>query len=419
MTEAEKNVTAEQQGASAPPPALTMKNYFYLRPEFESFSFIPERDSEFLFGDKDQKIAQSLLELIEGCGYSMEGPKGVLFGDYGRGKTHLWKYLCHQIPKQNLPFRPYYCKLSAYKKKEPVSSFVAALIGALGSDLKAVFKLYCDKITDRTSKPVTGVHSDLARIADEVNHWVEDPVKCNQVIQYLSGEKVGGRDALSNTSKPQLTTTVEFGDVFRLIADLFLQVHTKLPLFLVDEVEYLKPVSDPDTFYSWVATFRELTENQHLGMLFCVGAVEQEALPDILMMPEIVRRIGTTNFLEFYFQSETEIRDFLVEFLGTLIAKGPVPQRHVDVFDSLPSDVVPAELQTLTGGDAEQLKAFPFEPSALDHLCQLLQAGGGTNKPSEALSRLQKLTQMAMRNRTKIITIDMVDELDDGGLTTF
>ena len=419
MTEAEQNVTAEQQGASTPPSTLTIKDYFYLRPEFDSFSFIPERDGAFLFGEKDQKIAQSLLGLIEDWGCSMEGPKGVLFGDYGRGKTHLCHHLCNQIPKQSLPFLPYYCKLSAYKKKEPFSSFVGALIGALGSDLKRVFELYRDRHTAGTAKPVMGVHSDLARLVRDVNHWIGDDVHCNQVIRYLSGDKVGGQDALSFVSKPQLTTTVEFGDVFRLIADLFLQVHTKLPLFLIDEVEYLKLISDNDTFHHWVAAFRELTENRQLGILFCVGAVEQEQLPEILTMPEIVRRIGTTNYLEFFFQSETEIRDFLVEFLGTLIAKGPVPQRHVDVFDSRPSDVVPAELQALTGGDTKQLKAFPFEPSALDHLCQLLQAGGGTNKPSEALNRLQRLTQMAMRNSTKIITKAMVDELDDGGLTTF
>ena len=70
-------------------------------------------------------------------------------------------------------------------------------------------------------------------------------------------------------------------------------------MYIIDEAERFENITDTDTFYMWLAAMRELTEIPGIGMLFMIGARNRDALPTLFVQSEIIRRIGTSNYLEF------------------------------------------------------------------------------------------------------------------------
>src|SRR5262245_38223792 len=97
----------------------TMDSWFFMRPGFTTFRLEPEKHSRFLFGDRDRKQRDYILGELEGAGYSGDGHKAVIYGDYGRGKTHQSHNLIFEIERQKMKLLPVYIKCSAYESKEP------------------------------------------------------------------------------------------------------------------------------------------------------------------------------------------------------------------------------------------------------------------------------------------------------------
>src|SRR5207302_10373500 len=98
-------------------------------------------------------------------------------------------------------------------------------------------------------------------------------------MRWLGGEPKVPMALISQALKPQLTDSKEFGAVMRGLSHMFITVDQKVPLYLVDEAERFENVTNVDTFASWLASLRELTEIVDLGLLFFVGAKTRNNLP--------------------------------------------------------------------------------------------------------------------------------------------
>ena len=59
-----------------------------MRSGFTTFNLEPKTHSQYLFGERDRRQRDLLLGTLEEAGYSRDGHKAAIFGDYGRGKTH-------------------------------------------------------------------------------------------------------------------------------------------------------------------------------------------------------------------------------------------------------------------------------------------------------------------------------------------
>jgi len=235
-------------------------------------------------------------------------------------------------------------------------------------------------------------------------------------MRWLGGEPKIDMESNFPGLQPQLTDSREFGAVLRALAHMYATVDKKVLLYLVDESERFQNITNTDAYYTWLASMRELTEILGVALVFQIGAVTRDELPNLFLQEEIIRRIGIANYLELQNPGQAELEDFIDELLKTLIKKGPVPEVHKKAMSAEASDeTIPSELSELVDGEATQLSAYPFDPEALSTFISDLSAGGYANKPSEVLIRLQKYALRAMRRDSRLITEQIVREVNEEG----
>jgi hypothetical protein len=396
----------------------TMASWFFMRPGFTTFRFEPDQHPEFLFGIRERQKRDMLLEEIEGASFSNDGHKGVIFGDYGRGKTRMCHNLAFEIQRNGLGVIPVYLKCSAYGSKEPFPSLFKEMITRHPTeDMRRIASEYVRMMgKDGVPALIDIVQSeDIALVMSRGLTAVDHDVVRNS-MRWLGGEPKVPMGLISQALKPQLTDSREFGAVMRGIAQMLVTIEKKVPLYLVDEAERFQNVANADTYFSWLAALRELTEILNAGFMFFIGANTRNDLPVILIQEEVMRRVGVSNYIEFQNPGREDLREFLVELLGTFIQKGDAPEPHRSVLPPEALDnSVPEELVQLTEGDALRLETYPFEPEAFDEFVEQLTASDKSSKPSEALIRLQKAAQRAMRTNVRLIDSKIVDAVGSEG----
>ena len=397
----------------------TMASWFFMRPGFTTFRLEPEQRPEFLFGTRERQKRDLLLEEIEGASYSNDGHKAVIFGDYGRGKTRMCHNLVFEIGRHGLNVVPVYLRCSAYTSKEPFLSLFKEMVTRHSTDdMSRIASEYVRRMgSDGVPALVDVVQSeDIALVMSRGLTAVDHDVVRNS-MRWLGGEAKVPMGLISQALKSQLTDSREFGAVMRGLSQMFVTVERKVPLYLVDEAERLQNVSNVDTYWSWLASLRELTQILNAGFMFFVGANTKNDVPTILVQDEITRRIGVANYIEFQNPGRDDLREFLLELLGTFIRKGEAPEPHRSVLSEESRDsAVPDELMQITAGEPRRLETYPFEPDAFDEFVEQLTSSDKSSKPSEALIRLQKAAQRAMRTNVRVINSKMVDTIGSEGL---
>ena len=395
-----------------------METWFFMRPGFSTFRLEPDKHRQFLFGDRDRQQRQILLGALEEACYSREGHKAAVFGDYGRGKTHQCHNIMYEVERQGLPLAPVYIKCSAYKSKEPFASlFKEMILKHPSSELQRIAQDYQRLVQKKEVPPLHDIlrHEDIAHVMSTGLAAIAiEPVKNS--MRWLGGEAKIEMGLIGTGLQSQLADSLEFGAVLRGLAHMFLTVDRKVPLYLVDEAERIQNVTNTDTYYSWLASLRELTEILNVAMVFLIGAKTRDELPTIFVQDEIIRRIGVTNYIEFTNPGSEDIEEFLVELLQTFLKKGEVPEPHRPaVAPGALDDSLPEALREIVDGDPEKLRCFPFEPDAFSEFVQQLSGGELSNKPSEVLIRLQKAAQRAMRANKRTISSKIVADINSEG----
>src|SRR2546430_5007595 len=105
----------------------TFHDWFFMRRGFESFRLEPDKHRQLLLGKLDRSQRDHLLDNLEEAALALEGHKSVVYGDFGRGKTHQSKNIMWEIKRRKLPIYPVYFKCTEYKSKEPFSSLFKGL----------------------------------------------------------------------------------------------------------------------------------------------------------------------------------------------------------------------------------------------------------------------------------------------------
>jgi Cdc6-like AAA superfamily ATPase len=396
-----------------------MDSWFFMRPGFDTFQLEPDRHRQFLFGHRERKQRDLLLNDIENAVYSMDGHKAVVFGDYGRGKTHMCHNLAYLIEQRGDSVLPLYVKCSSYGSKEPFYSLFRELVASLTTTrLHDIAEEYARRVQRGEAQRLDDIvqSEDIALVMGKGLTAVEPDV-VRSCMRWLGAEPKVDMGLISKSLRPQLTDSREFGAVLRGLSHMLRTVQGKVPVYLIDEAERLQSVSNVDTFAAWNAALRELTELTKVGMLFFVGALTRNELPQLLLLDEIRRRIGVVNYVEFQNPSRDELRDFLIELFATSIQKGEVPADHRDaVTEAALTSMVPEELVALTKSDPAALESYPFTPAAFNDFIEQASTGESTSKPSEVLKRVQKIAQRAMRMDSRVIDVKLVDSLAAEGM---
>lgn len=392
----------------------TMDQWYYMRPGFTTFRFEPETHRQYLFGERDRAQRDFLLEELEGAAFSGDGYKAAIYGDFGRGKTHQSQNLVYEINRRDLPVVPVYVKCTAYTSKEPFSSlFKELVLRHQTTEVNRVATEYAKMVADGSAKPIQDVIQleDVALVFRK-GLTAGEPDVVRSSMRWLGGEHKIQMGLISNSLQPHLADSREFGAVMRGLVHMFSTVDKKIPLYLVDEAERFENVTNVDTYANWLASMRELTEIVRVGFVFFIGAKTRNNLPVLFVQDEVVRRIGSSNYVEFTNPSRDQLEEFMFELLDTMILKGevPGPHRHCVVPEALTVDV-PKDLMDLVKHDPDRLKKYPFEPDAFDAFVEQVTVGDLASKPSEVLQRLQKAAQKAMRAHKRLIDIGMVEAI--------
>jgi hypothetical protein len=396
----------------------TVDKWFFMRPGFTTFRLEPEKHRQFMFGHRDRKLRDLLLGSIEESCFSKEGHKAAVYGDYGRGKTHQCHNIIFEIDRRKLPLVPVYIKCPAWKSKEPFPSLFREMIIRHKSDeLRRIATEY-EKLVQSGNAPKLEQVIEFEDIAEVMSKGltVVNLEEVKKAMRWLGGETKVEMVTVKPTLQPQLSDSREFGAVLRGIAHMYATVDKEVLIYFVDEAERFQNVTNTDAYYSWLASLRELTEILGVALVFQIGAKTRNELPTIFVQEEIVRRIGQSNYLEMNNPGQTELKDFIDELSRTMIRKGEVPDVHRQVMDpqAVSSDI-PPELYAIVDEDPAKLAAYPFEPDALETFVNDLSAGGYANKPSEVLVRLQKYALRAMRHDSRLITDNVVQEVNAEG----
>jgi hypothetical protein len=396
----------------------TMASWFFMRSGFTTFRLEPDQHPEFLFGNRERQKRDLLLEEIEGASFSNDGHKAVIFGDYGRGKTRMCHNLAYEIGRNDLTVIPLYIKCSSYTSKEPFPSLFKELVGRHSTDaINRIASEYVRRMGSDDVPPLVDIvqSEDIALVMSRGLTAVDHDVVRNS-MRWLGGDAKVPMGLISQALKPQLTDSREFGAVMRGLSQMLITVEHKVPLYLIDEAERFQNVANVDTYWSWLAALRELTEIVNAGFMFFIGANTRNDLPTILVQEEVMRRIGVANYMEFQNPGRDDLREFLLELLGTFIRKGEAPEPHRSILsDAARDSAVPQALIELTEGDSRRLETYPFEPDAFDEFVEQLTASDKSSKPSEALIRLQKAAQRAMRTDVRLIDTKMVTAVGSEG----
>lgn len=397
----------------------SVHDWFFMRKGFDSFRIETDKHRQLLLGKQDRAQRDHLLASLEEASYALEGHKSVVYGDFGRGKTHQSKNIMWEIHRRHLPIHPVYVKCIEFKSKEPFPSFFKELLLALRTeDIQAMSEEYMRRLRQGVPPIRDVTDSEDLGIVFERGLAAPNLELVRRCMRWLGGEDKIDMSTISSALPPRLNVSKEFGAVMKGIVHLFKEVgihNAKLPLFLVDEAERFGLVSHTDTYWTWIAALRELTEINGVGLVFFVGAKTQDEIPAMLVVDEVRTRIGVINYIEFYNPDRAALKDFILELFATLIRKGPVPPEQQNALADLGVDIasesVPPELLQIAARDGASLETFPFTEEALEAFVRSCAEAELANKPREVLIRMQKAATKAMRRGQRVIDLLIVDEI--------
>jgi Cdc6-like AAA superfamily ATPase len=399
----------------------TMTDFFFMRDGFQTFRLEPDKHNFLLFGKRDRAQRNHLLEHLEEASYSLEGYKSVIIGDYGRGKTHQSKNIEFEIESRALSLYPIYVKCIEFKTKEPFSTFFKELVSGIPIEyLQSLAKEYEERRFKGEAPAIETVigDEDVARV------FSDGLSSTNPAVVRLSRRWLGGEQKLDMTviagNLPSLQVSKQFGAVLKGLVQLFRTVNKKVPVFLVDEAERFSQVTNTDSYWSWLAALRELTEIVGVSLIFFIGSKSRDDLPAMFLQDEVMTRIGISNYVEFYNQGREDLRDFLGELFQTIIKKGTPPEDLKPVLEKkmeTPSDeTIPGELIQLVNDAGEELDTYPFTREAFEQFVESCATSDLSNKPREVLILVQKAASRAMRKGKRLIDDAILDEVSKEGI---
>ena len=286
-------------------------------------------------------------------------PKKFVYGLFGVGKTHVlfnFKYHLEEVADASLQYT-IRCKYveGEFSKKTTFRYLYGQMMNQIG--LQEITRLI-QSYLQRNAGPE--LESKLAQLFGDADvaravHTLGVGAYDVTLWKWLGGgtlstaELTGLRLTKNLTSAGDLTgTLVAIGELFRKE-----DIHY---IFLLDELEGIQNVQDPDAQRSFHDAFRRLADdaNDTIGFVVSTYAAKEDDIPDFIFESDIRTRIGGHNIHELqYFQDPKDVETFLRDLMELVIDREKV-QSKVEAGD------VPTAL-----------KLYPFSDEALEQFVEV------------------------------------------------
>src|SRR5882724_3516656 len=190
-----------------------IKDWFFLKPDFTSFRISPRKHPQYLFGKDDGELRDTLLTSLRESTYSQLGYRAIIFGQAGRGKTHLANHLLYKTGQTALPLEMVYVDCPTIPSpKSPVFTLLSQVLRSIPADTilrigPAFFNNKTDEWEKRVQEEINDAQIYKALLAGLT---IVNPVTIVKMLQWLGGELWESiRDTLGSEAPKQITSETQ------------------------------------------------------------------------------------------------------------------------------------------------------------------------------------------------------------------
>lgn len=336
----------------------------------ESFIIDPkinESDARFYFGQDNvkKKIERQLRHSFVG-----NVPKMLLIGQYGSGKTQMLYHIRHMLlnqPPPALKLKPRIVMLTIEMKSK--SNHQDLHLQLMEGISKSVLSEWVGSI----AKKGLNLDQELRKIFSDEN-VVQALVKLIVGgIDYVAWRWLSGQD-LSNKELEQLRVTRNLGQIGAgaMVDELvgigrLAELLGEKVVFLMDEAERFRSVSNTDAEDYLEDYFRELSEKRNASVGFFIAGTAQglEEAARFLMSEAVITRIGKQNVVIIPpIPTMDDVRLFVTQMLSEIVdqklAEKVIKDNHLGA----------------------PVAIYPFDTDSFDLLCEYT-----SQEPTKALPR--------------------------------
>jgi len=375
----------------------------------ETFSIDPINDSAQYFGN--QKLSDRIRARIESdFAQARAVPKFYVLGDFGTGKTHTLLHIAHVLENDTLEeVEPIYLDIAPLRHKERFATLQNRMLDAIG----------LDPLGSAAERFVSSVKGDKAVGIQEMLKYGDVTLKSSQANvfrnilfggrqrqlswEWLKGAVLSSADRESLQVTKTLTQPGEFVHVLLNAAILYREGTGRRIVFLLDEVEATRDVTDGDSQAELIFGFRELFDDTN-NILGLIAAIQQEGgteIGEVMSNEAVFRRIG---------------REMGVFDLTSLVREPVELQKFVD--DLLRYLIKQDEAAKIIEDEGLECKVehFPFSEAALVTLNDGLQSQPNLLRPSGIIQTLATGAIEGWRRRKHhdkhvIVTPEIMEEV--------
>jgi hypothetical protein len=279
---------------------MPLKDYYFLR-KYESFSIDPWRDREVYFGDNTliQRIARRIESDFE---QPRRVPKFFVFGSYGSGKTHTLANIAFNLNQNELHLtEPIYLAMPPLSSKERWIRIHSRLLDAISPErIQSAVEVIADEV-EGTDKIKGFLEKDILLYGDDTLKVSQANILRNFLFggkqsqlswEWLKGRKNTPDQATMLGIQKDLNEATDLVDCLLNLGVLYHKANKRKIVFLVDEAEAVRSVTNADAEVELQHMFRLLLDNNntYVGLILAVQS-EQHEIPPFFMREDIMRRV--------------------------------------------------------------------------------------------------------------------------------
>lgn len=340
----------------------------------ENFSIDPFRDAAVFFGASH--LSDQITRTIENNFVSPGGiPKFFLHGSFGSGKTHALAHIDYVLRNSeqftiSYPTEPIYLDIAPLSSRETWMRIHSRLLDAIGPDrISAAAEAVADRLEGRDK--VEGFLEETIRWGDQSLKNSQANVFRNMLFggsqsqmswDWMKGKAVNASQSQVLGTQKNLGETQEFVNCLLNLGLLFYSGTNRRLVFLIDEAEAVRNITQADSIAEITHAYRMLLEPQNnvIGLISAIQAEGgQEAVGEVFGREDIRRRVGYEQGyvdLNGLVQGPEESLKFVEEVLDYLV------------------DQEQARAIVESEGLTVEPRHFPFDESAIEAITEMAKS---------------------------------------------
>jgi hypothetical protein len=331
----------------------------------------------------------------------------VLWGAYGVGKTHklCWiEGVCHEESDKEQPmFRyfPLFLTLSNVGQKSTFNVVSSAVLDAFTrQEFQALLMQRPDVFDDLCED--AGLSKDTKKAMANLLAPHMETVSQEAAWSWLTGVPVKDSHGLLDIRSSCVSRAHDLASIIDFLGRLVQICTEKKLLLLIDECENFGKSKQVDAASHMREGLRDFLD-RGVDLIMTIGAERLEGFPEVILQPDIVRRIQKDMYVELPSMPVHELTDFVRELLAHVTDSGKLA--------SLAGEESLAE-----NSDFDD-KLFPFSKSGFDEFCDQLGADPREAKASVVIDKVNRCAWAAYKRYKRdegpslLISPEVVDEV--------